>query len=59
MGIIWRFCVRIGLLNFGVLKIGVLYRACVLFWRFVSRMYFILAATSIKRLNMPLRYMLK
>jgi len=35
-------------LNFGVLKIGTLYGGCVLFCRFVLRMCFILAATSIK-----------
>ena len=48
-----------GVVNFGVLKIGTLYRGRVLFWGFVSRMCFILAATIIKRLNMPFMYIVE
>ena len=48
-----------GLLNFVVFKIGALHRGCVLLWPFVSRICFILAATIIKRMNMPFRYIVE
>jgi len=56
MGIIWWNCVKMGWLNFGVLKMGALYGGCVLFRHLVSKMCFILAASSIKRLNRLFRF---